>query len=127
MIRRRAAAAADDVDEAVACELSEHPARVVRLLVIRAELIREACIRIARDPRRRELREILDERAHIGRAKGAVHADDERLGVLDGHPERLGGLAGEVAAALVDRGEREPERNLRRRVEGSGDRGLCIQ
>jgi hypothetical protein len=39
VIRRRAAATADDVHEAVARELAEHAARVVRLLVVTAELV----------------------------------------------------------------------------------------
>src|SRR5581483_7036630 len=53
MVGRRPATAADDVDEALACELAEEPARVVRLLVVEAELVRQAGVRVARDPRRR--------------------------------------------------------------------------
>ena len=50
----------------------------MRLLVVAAELVRQARVRVARDPRRREPREVLDERAHLGRAERAVDADDER-------------------------------------------------
>ena len=127
VLRRRAAAAADDVDEAVARELAEEAARVLRLLVVHAELVRQARVRVARDPRRRDLREILDERTHLGRPERAVDADDERPRVLDRDPERLDRLAGEVAAAVVDRGEREPERQLGRSVLRGDDRRLRVQ
>src|SRR5438874_1551840 len=61
------------------------------------------------------------------RAERAVDARDERLGMLDREPERLDGLAGEVAPALVDGGEGEPERQLRRDVPRGDDRGLRVQ
>ena len=109
---RRAAAAADEVHEPVARELAEVAARVRRQLVVRAELVREPGVRMARDVRRRDAREILDERPHLLRAERAVDADDERLRVLDRRPERLDRLPREVAPAHVDRGEREPERKL---------------
>ena len=127
VLGRRAAAAADDVDEAVARELAEEAARVLRLLVVLAERVRQAGVRMARDPRRRDLREILDERPHLGAAERAVDADDERLRVLDRDPERLDGLRGEVPAAAVDRGEREPERQLGRGVLRGEDRGLAVE
>ena len=47
--------------------------------------------------------------------------------MLDRDPERLDRLAREVAAALVDGGEREPERQLRRGVLRGDDRGLRVQ
>ena len=127
VVGRRAAAAADDVDEPVACELAEHAARVVRLLVVQAELVRQAGVRIAGDPRRRDPRHVLDERPHLRRAERAVDADDQRPRVLDREPERLDRLSREVAAALVDRREREPERQLGRLGERRGDRGLRVQ
>ena len=71
--------------------------------------------------------EILDVRPHLGGAERAVDADDERLRVLDRDPERLDGLAREVAAALVDGGEREPERQVGRGVLRGDDRGLRVQ
>src|SRR6185437_4147885 len=78
----RPAATAHDVDEAVARELAEEAARVVRLLVVAAHRIREPRVRVARHPRRRNLRELLDDRAHLGRAERAVDPDDERLRML---------------------------------------------
>ena len=67
---------------------------------------------MARDVRRRDAREVLDERPHLLRAERAVDADDERLRVLDRRPERLDRLPREVAPAQVDRRERDPERQL---------------
>ncbi len=87
----------------------------------------QAGVRVARDPRRRDARHVLHERSHLGRTERAVDADDQRLGVLDREPERLDRLPREVAAALVDRREREPERKLGRLVERRRDRGLRVQ
>jgi hypothetical protein len=127
VVGRRAAAAADDVDEAVARELAEQARRVVRLLVVQAHLVRQAGVRVAGDPRRRDLGELLDERAHLARAERAVDADDQRVRVLDRRPERIDRLPGEVAAAPVDGGEGEPERQLGRDVDRRGDRRLRIE
>ena len=119
VLRRRPAAAADEVDETVLGERPEEAARVARLLVVQAERVRQAGVRMAGDVGRRDVRETLQERPHLGRAERAVHPDDERLGVLDRDPERVRRLAGEVAPAPVDRGEREPERDLGRDVDGA--------
>ena len=127
VLRRRAAAAADDVHEPVARELAEEPARVGRVLVVAAQRVRQARVRIARDPRRRDVRELLDERPHLLAAERAVEADDQRPRVLDRRPERLRSLSREVAAAPVDGGEGEPERQLRRLVDRRGDRRLAVQ
>ena len=50
-VRRRAAAAADDVDEAGIGELGEHRGGRLRALVVEAELVRQAGIRIGADER----------------------------------------------------------------------------
>ena len=57
VLRRRPATAADDVDETVLCELAQVAARVARLLVVEAELVREAGVRVARDVGRRNARQ----------------------------------------------------------------------
>ena len=114
VLRRRTAAAPDEIDEAVLGERAQVAARVRRLLVVEAEGVREPRVRMARHVGRRHVREALEERPHLGRAERAVHADDERLGVLDGDPEGIGRLTRQVAPALVDGGEREPERKLGR-------------
>ncbi len=128
VLGRRPAAAADDVHEPVACELAEEAARVLGLLVVQAELVRAGP---RSDSRPTQVgatsREVLHERPHLGGAERAVDPDDERLRVLDRDPERLDRLAGEVAAAPVDGGEREPERQLRRGVLRGHDRRLRVQ
>src|SRR5436190_9783472 len=119
MVGRRAAAASDDVDEAGARELAEERTGVRGLLVVRPEFVRQPRVRVTGDVRRRDPREVFDKRPHLRGAERAVDADDERLRVLDREPEGLDGLAREVATALVDRGERDPEGQLRRLVERS--------
>ena len=127
MFGRGSATAADDVDQAVLGELAQVAARVARLLVVRPHLVRQARVRMAGDPCRRDAREVLDERPHLARAERAVDAHDERLRVLDGEPERVDGLAREVAPAAVDRREGDPERQVGRFVEGGGDRRLRVE
>ena len=127
VIGRRAATTADEVDEPLLRELAQVATRVGGLLVMGAELIRQARVRIARRPRGCDLGQVLYERTHLRAAQRAVHSDDERVRVLDRDPERLGGLAGEVAAAQVDGGERQPERDLRRDLLRRDDRGLRIE
>ncbi len=127
VLGRRSAAAADQVHEAVLRERAQVAARIGRLLVVQAERIREPSIRMTGHVRRGHAREALEERPHLGGAERAVHPDDERLRLLDRDPERIGRLTGEVAAALVDGGEREPERKLRRRGSSCHDRSLCVQ
>ena len=94
---------------------------------MRPELVRQPGVRIARDPRRRDARDVLDERPHLGRTERAVHADDERLRLLDRDPEGLDRLPGQVAAAAVDCGERQPQRHLGRRVARGDDGRLRVQ
>ncbi len=127
VLGRRAATAADDVDEAVARELAEEAARVLGLLVVLAERVRQAGIRMAGDPGRCQLGEVLDVGPQLRRAERAVHADHERLCVLHRDPERLDGLPREVAAALVDGGERKPERQVGRSILRGDDRSLGVQ
>ena len=123
----RPAAAADEVHEAVLGECTQEPARIAGLLVVEPERVREARVRMARDVGRRDVGEALEERTHLRCAEGAVDSDDQGLGVLDRDPEGVRGLAGQVPAAPVDSGEREPERKLRRDVACGDDRGLGVQ
>ena len=116
VLGRGPAAASDEVDEAVLGERAQEAARVTRLLVVEPERVREPCVRMARDVGGRDVRETLEERPHLGRAERAVDADDQRLRMFDGDPERLCGLAGEVASTPVHSSEREPERELGRDV-----------
>ena len=112
VIGRGAAAAADDVDEAALGELLDQRRCLRRLLVVLAERIRQAGVRVAADvalDRARQLREV---RAHLARAERAVEADAERLGVFDRQVERVEGLARERAAAAI--GERGRDHHRQR-------------
>jgi hypothetical protein len=110
VLRGRAAAAADDVHPAFLGELAEQPARRLRPLVVAAERVREARVRVAARVRVGKAGELLDVGPHLLGAEGAVEADDERLRVLDGDPEGLQRLPRERAAGEVDDGDRDPER-----------------
>src|SRR5207247_3931441 len=87
MLRRRAAAAADDVHEATGGELVEVPAGLVRLLVVLAEGVGQAGIRIAAHVTPGDARELREVRAHVARAEGAVEAGAERPRVRHPDPE----------------------------------------
>ena len=128
---RRAAAAADDVDEAGVGELGEQPRHVFRALVIEAELVGQAGIGIGADERIGDAREIGDVGAHLLRAERAVEPDRERRGVLDRDPERLRGLAREHAPGKIGDGAGYHDRHRRAaRLEQLGDgveRGLGVE
>ena len=102
--RRRAAAAADDVDEAGIGELGEQPRHVFRALVIEAELVGQAGIGIGADEGIGDAGEIGDVGAHLLRAERAIEPDRERRGMLDRDPERLRGLAREHAPGQIGDG-----------------------
>ena len=65
----RAAAATDEIDEAVLRERAQEAARVGCLLVVETELVRKSRIRVARDVRRGHTGEALEERPHLRRAQ----------------------------------------------------------
>ena len=118
MAGRGAAAAAEDVDQAVAGEGLEDgrgvfgPFREAR----RRKRVRQSGVRIAGDVDVGLLRQLGDVRAHLLAAEGAVHADADRLGVADGVPESLGRLAGERATGGV--GDRAGDHH--RQAEAAG-------
>ena len=122
MAGRGAAAAAEDVDQAVAGEGLEDGGGVFGAFgeARRRERVRQAGVRIARDVDVGLLRELGDVRAHLLAAEGAVHADADRLGVADGVPEGFGRLPGERAAGGV--GDRA--RDHHRQAEATGFEGL---
>ena len=60
-------------------------------------------------------------------AERAVDADHERLGVLDGDPERLGRLTREVAAAASIAVKDDPQRSAGRDLGGGDERGLRVE
>ena len=92
-----------------------------------AHRVRQTGVRIARDVRVRNARHVLDEGAHLARSERAVDPDDQRPRVLDRHPEGLRRLPREIAPAPVDRGERQPERQLRCDIGRGDDRRLPVE
>src|SRR6266545_6771328 len=110
VVRSRAAAAADDVDEAAGGEVLYELGGLVRELVVGAEGVWQTGVRIARDVALGDLREVGEVRAHIARAKRAVDADAERLRVAHARVERLERLSRQRAAALVRDRKRDHQR-----------------
>ena len=97
VIGRRPAAAADDVDEAAGGEIPDQLAGLRRVLVVLAERVRQPCIGIAADERRRDARELGEVRPHLAGAERAVDADGERLRVHHRDPERVDRLPGQAS------------------------------
>ena len=119
VIGRRAAAAADDVDEAAVGEVAEQRGRLVGQLVVLAEGVRQAGVRVAADVAVGDARQLREVRPHLARAERAVEADAERPGVLDRDVERVERLARQRAAAAVGDRHRDHQRQPRRRVSAN--------
>ena len=127
MLGARAAASARGVEEAGLGELLQEAARRRGLLVVPAEGVGQAGVRVAGHVDGRDTGHCLHVGPHLAGAEGAVDARGERLRVLDRCPEGLDGLAGEVAPASVDDRDRDEQRNLGRDFLHRGDGGLAVQ
>ena len=131
VVRRRAAAAAQDVDQAAPRRTRRSP-RPSGPGSRRTRRTRWAGRRSG--SRRRSSRRSGTARRRTGasrRAERAVEPDRERPGVPDGVPERLGHLAGERAAGGVGDGAGDDHRPaavalLEERLDGE-DRGLGVE
>ncbi len=131
MGRGRAAAAADQVDQPVAREPGQDAGRLVGRLVVAAQLVGEARVRVGGDAHVRDAPQLRDERPERRRAERAVEADAPRPGVADGVPERLGGLPGERPPGQVDDGSgqehRQPQPGGFEDLLEREDRGLGVE
>jgi hypothetical protein len=78
MVRRRAAAAADDVDEAGRGELADLRGHRLRAFVVLAEFVGQAGVRIGADQRVGDAADLGEMRAQILGAERAIEADGER-------------------------------------------------
>ena len=112
MLRRGAAAAADDIDQSGAGEFAEQFGHVVRAFVVIAEFIRQAGIRIGADESIGDAAKFLDMRAHFGGAERTVQPDGDRIGMLHGVPERRRRLAGQKTAGAVGDGAGNHHRHI---------------
>jgi hypothetical protein len=102
VVRRRAAAAADNVDETgLLANSSEHAGHEFRALVIEPEFVRQTSVRIGADQRVGDLRDFRDMRAHFLRAERAIETDRERPRMRNRIPERCRRLAGQRAARAI--------------------------
>ncbi len=112
VIRRRAAAPAENVDEAFLRPRFHSVRGLVRLLVILAHLVGQARIGISRNQRIRDARHLGDERPHQIRAQRAIEADRKRLRVLHRIPERFRRLARKRASGAISDRPRNPDRQM---------------
>ena len=92
VLGRRAAAPAHDVQQPGLRELAQRRRGLVRLLVVLAERVRQAGVRMTAHVTIGQARELGDIRPHLHGAERTVHADAERLRVRDAHPEGIDGL-----------------------------------
>ena len=131
VVRGRAAAAADEVDETVRRESAQRRRGDLRRLVVAAEFVREPGVRDRADRNRGEAGEELDDGPHRFGADRAVHPGGGHPRVLDRDPEGLGVLSGEIAPPLIHRREGNEEPGVPRRlgdgVPGSLERRLGVQ
>ena len=106
----RTAAAADDVDETVAGEAGDLGRHRLRALVVLAEGVRQAGVRIGADERVRGVGDLLQMLAHRARAERAVEADGEGARMADRVPEGGRRLAGQGAPGAVGDRSRNHQR-----------------
>ncbi len=90
VVRRGAAAAADHVDQAGLRELADQPRHVVGGLVVLAELVGQAGVRIGADQRVGDAADVGDMGAQVFGAERAIEADGERACVLHRVPNASG-------------------------------------
>ena len=115
MRRRSAAAAADDIEPAVV-----HPVAQLRRQGLgsfrkagRQERIGKARVGMATDVDRRDLRQLVDQRAHFFRTQRAVHAHAQKRHMGNGIPKGFDGLPGDAAvAARLNECHRRHQRQL---------------
>ena len=99
VLGRAAAAASDQVHQAVGSPRADVPGHLVGAHVVVAEVVRQPGVRVRADRHARDARELGDVRAQLGRAERAVQADGDGRHVLDRDPERLGRLPAERTPA----------------------------
>ena len=104
MVRRRAATAADHVDETAVGEFAQLLGHEFRGVVVAAEFVGQSGIGIDADVDRGDGGDFLDVLAQFLDPQRAVETNADRVGVGDGIPERLRGLAGKSATRGIGDG-----------------------
>ena len=129
--RRRSAATTDQVDQAGLGELGDVAGLTLRGLVVLAEGVGQAGVRVAGDVGVRDPRHLGDVGPHLRRAQGAVEAHRDRLRVPDRVPECFGDLTGQRPPGSIGDGARDDHRPaasavLEQRLDGE-HRRLGVQ
>src|SRR3984893_19195229 len=95
---RRAATAADDIDETGFGEFADERGHIFAALVIKAELIWQTSVGIGADEGIRDPGKLDEMSAHLAGAKRAIEADRQGFCVTQRVPERGRRLTGQRAA-----------------------------
>ncbi len=131
VLGRGAAAAAEQVDQAALGEFPNDRGGLVGRLVVLAERVRQAGIRIAGDEAVGHPRDLGQVGPHFVGAKRAIEPDQQRLRVAYRIPERFGDLTRQGASGRVGDGPGNRDRPaaaalLEERLQGE-DRGLRVE
>ena len=131
VIRRGAAAAADNVDQPVLGKAPDDFGRFLGLLVVLAKRIGQAGVGVTGNQAVAQPRQFGHVGAHFLAAQGAVEADRQRLGVAHRGPERFGHLPGKRAPRGIGDRARDDHRItdpafLKKGLAGK-DRGLGVE
>ena len=122
--RRRPAAAAGHVEQAMLGPFADRLGHLLRRLVVATQLVRQAGVRVGRDRPVGDPRQDVEMLPQLLGAEGTIQPDDQRVGMADAVPEGLDGLAGQRSARRVDDGPRDDQRQpLADLVEERLDRG----
>ena len=131
VIRRRAAAATDHVDEAGGGELADQFGHRLGALVIEAEFVGQAGVRIGADEGVGDAADLVDVGAHLLGAERAVEADRERLRMTQRVPEGRRSLTRKGASREIGDGagdhHRQPEASLFEHLLDRIERRLGVQ
>ena len=113
VLRRGATAAACEIQESRARPGTHLLGHRFRRVVVFAESVRQAGVRVTGDRHFGDAGEFLDVLAQFLRAEGAVESHRQRTGVAHGVVERLGGLARQRAPGGVGDGSGDDQRQAR--------------
>ena len=102
MGRRRTAAPARDVQQAVPSPLAERVGHGLGRLVVAAQLVGQARVGVGRNRPVGDPRQHVEVLPELARTERAVEPDDDRIGMADAVPERFDGLSGQRSTGRVD-------------------------
>ena len=104
MLRCRAAAPADDIDQSRFGEFAQEIRHIGGALVIVAELVRQAGVRVGAHKGVGQPAQLRDMRAHLTRTERAIEPDGDGPGVFHRIPERARRLPRQQAAGAIGNG-----------------------